>query len=235
MIARVEKRKLFMIHDAESTHEQHQQRRGSETSLIDVNEWLPRKRVKISMGEPVVHECYYEVDANEASSSTATANKQQDHNVVDTNLWLTRMDLAVSRARARRLSKSMDLDPILMPYVLGINGDLVNNNDNNDCDSRSANKLLRSRYFFAQRGLERYSGSKHGLVRKMIIQQVKSAVLLEQSTQILEGRVDEDKISEISRQASLSSQKFARILAQADAEIAVKVYESGLENRFNQI
>jgi hypothetical protein len=67
----------------------------------------------------------------------------------------------------------------------------------------------------------------------MIIQQVKSAVLLEQSTQILEGRVDEDKISEISLQTRQSSQKFAHILAQADAEIAMKVYESGLENLFN--
>jgi hypothetical protein len=150
MITRVEKRKLFfMIYDAEWTHEQHQQRRGSETSLIDVNEFLlPRKHVKISMDEPVMHECYYKVDANEASSSTTTANKQQHHKVVDTNLWLTRMDLAVSHSHAQRLSKSMDLDPILMPYVLGIHGDLVNNNNNSnnnnndDCDSRSANKLL---------------------------------------------------------------------------------------------
>jgi hypothetical protein len=131
----------------------------------------------------------------------------------------------------------MNLDPILQyAYIQheGVDNDYSTAEDDEHSitttnDGRAIRQLLQSHDFFLQRGLERYSGSRHGLLRRLKVVEVTSAVLLEQSTQILSGRYDPDLLCKVSKEASRSSQRFAQIVAQADAEIAMRVYESGLK------
>ena len=59
----------------------------------------------------------------------------------------------------------------------------------------------------------------------MKIIEVKSAVFLEQSEQVLSGHSDPDRLSEASQRASQSSQRFAQVLAMVDAEAATEAHK----------
>lgn len=57
----------------------------------------------------------------------------------------------------------------------------------------------------------------------MTILQVKSEVLLEQTSQILSGRFDPSRLAQASLEASKSSQQFAQLLGLADASMAMQI------------
>jgi hypothetical protein len=213
-------------------------REDSESTLVEVSR--PRKRVRISMEEPILH-TYQKESASFSSLSSSredsspsmkeefrllgqyksedrlpTNKPKSDHTI---NPWLTRKELAYFRSCAKKLSKSVDLDPVLK--------EVFNENNSNDDTVLQTNRLLKCTDFLEHRGLERWSGMHHSFLRSLKIVEVKSAVLLEQSTQILSGRSDPDKLSVVSREASQVSQRFAEVLARADAELAMEVHSSG--------
>ena len=83
--------------------------------------------------------------------------------------------------------------------------------------------LARSGAFWKQRGLERLS-RQHAISRSMQVCSVKSAVLLEQTSQYLDGVQDPERLARASRMASQPSQHFAQMLAMADQAMAKKIH-----------
>ena len=142
---------------------------------------------------------------------------------VDKCCWYSKDDLARSRLVARKLSRAVNSDPVLMETY------------NMACDSQaepspqcqhaaSAVKLLKfSNDFWKQRGLERLS-KNHAVSRSIQVCSVKTAVLVEQSTQYLEGVQDPERLARVSRIASRPSQNFAIFLATADEALADRIH-----------
>jgi len=125
--------------------------------------------------------------------------------------WYSKEDLARSRQLARKLSRTVNPDPVLMEtYYTQHKADAV--------------KLLKhSNDFWKQRGLERLS-SQHSVCRNIQVCSVKSAVLLEQSSQFLDGVQDPDRLASASRMASGPSAHFAQTLAIADQAMADRIH-----------
>jgi hypothetical protein len=134
--------------------------------------------------------------------------------------WLTRRDLAHFRASAKKLCRSINLDSVLAK-AYGVSCIAVPDNTITDLEKITA--LLDSSDYSSQRGLERWCSSQHAFLRSLKIVEVKTAVLLEQSIQFLTGRSDPNRLAEAAQQASIASQKFAQILASADAREASQV------------
>ena len=131
------------------------------------------------------------------------------------NCWYSKEDLVSSRKMARKLSRQVDSDPVLMETF------------DKACAQQhptSAVRLLEeSRDFWKQRGLERLSRG-HAISRNIQVCSVKSAVLLEQSCQYLEGKKDPERLAQASLMASGPSQNFAYMLAMADQSMANRIH-----------
>jgi hypothetical protein len=77
--------------------------------------------------------------------------------------------------------------------------------------------------FWKQRGLERLS-QRHSISRSIQVCQVKSAVLLEQTRQYLDGVKDPERLAAASLMTSKPSQHFAQMLALADQAMAGRIH-----------
>jgi len=216
-------------------------REDSETTLVDVVATRPRKRVRISEDAPV--RCFYHPEpfsefsngddsslldrakGNSSSCQNEPFNRDEDKDSQKritpsrVNPWLTRRELAYIRSRAKKLSKSLNLNSVLQDVFT------IESSDDEDT-IHPTKRLLSSTEFLEQRGLERWSSSHHSFLRSLKVIEVKSAVLLEQSTQVLSGRVDPDRLGFVSREASQASQRFAQVLGKVDAETAREVHTS---------
>lgn len=172
----------------------------------------PRKRVRISCAEPSVHR--YDIRGENPSEVTS----EEDQTTRRANrTWLTRQELGYFRSCAKKLCRSNNLDDVLRnAYFLADKLDAK--------DSQSiADTLAEHEAYVAQRGLERWSSSQHALVRSVKIVEVKTAVLLEQTSQFLSGRRNPNRLAKVSMEASNSSQYFAQFLASTDASLARQV------------
>lgn len=129
--------------------------------------------------------------------------------------WYSKEDLVSSRKMARKLSKQVDSDSVLMETF------------DKACAQQhptSAVKLLEgSGAFWKQRGLERLAKG-HSISRNIQVCSVKSAVLLEQSCQYLEGKNSPERLAQASLMASGPSQNFAHMLAMADQSMALRIH-----------
>jgi hypothetical protein len=151
-----------------------------------------------------------------------------------TTCWYSKEDLVVSRRIARKLSRQVNSDPVLMEtYYIAcepVSDDSVPScwqspPQRNDTTTAAAVKILKhSSAFWKQRGLERLSKG-HSLSRSIQVCSVKSAVLLEQSSQYLEGIQDPERLAHASLMASRPSQQFAHFLAMADQAMAERIHQ----------
>ena len=148
---------------------------------------------------------------NDSSSGETQARKNY-------RSWLTKRELAYFRSCAKKMCKSIDLDNALYEAY-------DNEGDMWDTDYTRTLALLENDDYSKQRGLERWTSSQHAFARSTKIIEVKTAVLLEQSSQMLSGRTDADRLAEVARTASEKSQRFAHVLALADATMAIQVQE----------
>jgi hypothetical protein len=194
----------------------------------------PKKRVRISVEDPKIFhyrtcdESSSEVKNKEAlpiinnvlsTMNLPESNDCPDHKTKKRSSWLTRRDLQHFRASAKKLCRSINLDSALAK-AYDVSCLAVPDNDT-DLDRIIA--LLENSDYSRQRGLERWCSSQHAFLRSLKIVEVKTAVLLEQSIQFLTGRSDPNKLAVVAQQASIASQKFAQILASADAREASQV------------
>eukprot|EP00525_Craspedostauros_australis_P010201 CAMPEP_0198124936 /NCGR_PEP_ID=MMETSP1442-20131203/41362_1 /TAXON_ID= /ORGANISM="Craspedostauros australis, Strain CCMP3328" /LENGTH=246 /DNA_ID=CAMNT_0043784447 /DNA_START=18 /DNA_END=758 /DNA_ORIENTATION=+ len=160
----------------------------------------------------------------ESDSTTATATATTTETTTASSLgvnrsrhmWLTRDDLARFRSCARRLCRSVSIDHILSDAYADA------------CSTISIEQVQTVPFvtncdYMDQRGLERWSSSLHALERSFKIVQVKSAVLLEQASQFLTGKRDAHKLAKVAQEASITSLRFAQVLAAGDAELAKRL------------
>ena len=189
----------------------------------------PKKRVRISVEDTKIF--HYSTCDDESSE---VKNKELINDLSTMNLpesndspqnkakkrssWLTRRDLAQFRASAKKLCRSINLDSVL---AKAYDGSCIAVPDN-DTDLERIIALLEDSDYSRQRGLERWCSSQHAFLRSLKIVEVKTAVLLEQSIQFLTRKSDPNRLAEVAQQASIASQKFAQILASADAREALQ-------------
>jgi hypothetical protein len=148
--------------------------------------------------------------------------------------WYSKEDLVASRLVARKLSKQVNSDPVLMQTYFkacepqsedSAPSCLQSPSQRNDTTTAAAVRILKhSSAFWKQRGLERLSKG-HSLSRNIQVCSVKSAVLLEQSSQFLEGIQDPERLAQASLMASRPSLKFAHFLAMADQAMAERIHQ----------
>lgn len=173
----------------------------------------PRKRVRISCADPSVHQ--YDLPAEPSVRFFCKDGEQRCRKTNRT--WLTREELGYFRNCAKKLCRSQRLDGLLRDvYLRSCTTEPVTELPN--VDSLAGNDA-----YVAQRGLERWSCSHHALIRSVKIVEVKTAVFLEQTSQFLAGKRNPATLAKVSRDASESSQQFARYLATVDAAIAKQV------------
>jgi hypothetical protein len=135
--------------------------------------------------------------------------------------WYSKQDLLHSRKTARRLSRQVNTDSVLMEtYDRACK--LADHDDHNTAEEIMA-MLEGSDAYWKQRGLERLS-QKHAISRSIQVCSVKSAVLLEQISQNLDGIKDPERLAEASLMASRPSQHFAQLLALADQAMARRIH-----------
>lgn len=137
--------------------------------------------------------------------------------------WYSKEDLVVSRKCARKLSRQVNSDSVLVEtYDKACK--LSNLNNDNDKLSEEIMMMLEgSGEFWKQRGLERLS-QRHAISRSIQVCQVKSAVLLEQTGQYLDGIQDPERLAAASLMASRPSQYFAQMIALADQAMAKRIH-----------
>jgi len=157
--------------------------------------------------------------------------------------WYSKEDLQTARRSARRLSRLLHnsgSDAVLMDTfgeaMCGLTHSKENlaespnpamdttKQDHQDQHNKAkvVNKLKRCSAFWKQRGLERL-GQQHSISRSMQVCYVKSSVLLEQTSQYLNGKQDPERLAQVSRETSGPSQQFAQMLAMADAAMAQRI------------
>jgi hypothetical protein len=203
----------------------------------------PKKQVRISVEDPKI----FHYDTCDGSSdgknkealpaindlSTINLPERYDcpHKTKKRSSWLTRRDLAHFRASAKKLCRSINLDNVLAK-AYDVSCIAV---PDNDTDLERIIALLENSDYSKQRGLERWCSSQHAFLRSLKIVEVKTAVLLEQSIQFLTRRSDANRLAEVAQQASIASQKFAQILASADAREALQVQGDCNAGGWNEI
>lgn len=177
----------------------------------------PRKRVRISCSEPVVHR--YDIPGE----TNLFVNIEEGKATRKTNrTWLTRQELKYFRSCATKLCRAQRLDDLLQhAYYEATTMEY-------DAKGITANALAKNDSYVAQRGLERLSSTHHALVRSVKIVEVRTAVFLEQTSQFLTGRRNPSLLAKVSQEASKSSQQFAQFLASADAAVAMEVRKEHL-------
>jgi hypothetical protein len=205
--------------------------RKSDSSLLEMER--PKKRVRISFEEPIVHR-YATGQDDDRVSSGANAECQSPTNAQNevakskcspqktSRLWLTRRDLAYVRSCAKKMCRSMNLDDVLQELYYGA----CSPHREMDPTIDRTSVLLKSKDYSEQRGLERWSTSQHSFLRSIKIVEVKTAVLLEQSCQFLTGKANPARLAEVSQLASSASIRFAQILAFADATMAMQIQKA---------
>ena len=167
----------------------------------------------ISQSQNIISSPQSESETNGNASPSADNQDRKSY-----RSWLTKRELAYFRSCAKKMCKSIDLDNALYEAY-------DNEGDMWDTDYTRTLALLENDDYSKQRGLERWTSSQHAFARSTKIIEVKTAVLLEQSSQMLSGRSDADRLAEVARTASEKSQRFAHVLALADATMAVQVQE----------
>ena len=197
----------------------------------------PKKRVRISCEEPTIHQ--YSNDEVAAEAEEEESDIEDLRKIFDSpplvdqleiqcqrpgqrGAWLSRSDLANFRASAKKLCRSLNLDNVLQEaYQWACRPD-----PQGDSETARMIPLLESLDYSKQRGLERWSSTQHAFLRSIKIIEVKTAVLLEQSSQFLSGKKDPEKLAKVAQDASITSQRFAQILASADATIALQLQQT---------
>lgn len=140
--------------------------------------------------------------------------------------WYSKEDLVTSKKIARKLSRNANSDSVLQEtYDKACK--LSSHEDEKTSEEIMA-MLEGSGAFWKQRGLERLS-QRHAISRSMQVCQVKSAVLLEQTSQYLDGIMDPERLASASIVASRPSQHFAQMLALADQAMAKRIYSEPAE------
>lgn len=157
-----------------------------------------------------------ELSRENASSSTTSSGNDQPRR--EYRSWLTKRELAYFRSCAKKMAREINLDNALYEAY-------DSEEDMWNTDYTRTLALLENDDYSKQRGLERWTSSQHAFARSTKIIEVKTAVLLEQSSQMLSGRSDAERLAEVARIASEKSQRFAHVLALADATMAIQVQE----------
>lgn len=154
---------------------------------------------------------------------------------IDKCWWYSKEDLVRSRYVARKLSRAVDTDQVLIETFdkaceltvvqsFDLSVQSQTQQQQHDDNKTSAVKLLKhSSAFWKQRGLERLS-KNHAVSRSIQVCSVKSAVLLEQTSQYLDGVNDAERLAHASRMISRPSQNFAQMLAMADEAMAERIH-----------
>ena len=170
----------------------------------------PRKRVRISCEEPEVHR--YVVP------NGTRIIKCSEGEIKSNRTWLTRQELGYFRSCAKKLCRVLRLDDVLRDAY-----SRANKVEPCTPSHLIADHLAENDGYVAQRGLERWSSSQHALVRSVKVVEVKTAVFLEQTNQMLSGKRNPLRLAKVSEEASRSSRKFAEVLASADERVALQV------------
>jgi len=128
--------------------------------------------------------------------------------------WYTKDDLHLSKKLGKELSRALDTDTLLVDtYNRAVR------QDKPQAETETILKLQCSGDYWKQRGLERWS-SQHAIARSIQVCQLKLAVMLEQTSQCIDGTHDPSRLAEICQTFSRPSQQFAQVLAQADEQMA---------------
>jgi len=142
--------------------------------------------------------------------------------------WHSKEDLKTARRLAKRLSRLLvnsGSDVVLMdafgeamcPRMEHLTKNDINPAmettmaDQEQHKAKVVNKLKQCSAFWKQRGLERLA-QQHSISRSMQVCYVKSSVLLEQSSQHLDGKQDPERLAQVSRETSGPSLQFAQML-----------------------
>jgi hypothetical protein len=153
-------------------------------------------------------------EQNESSTPLSDAERRRN----EYRTWLSRRDLAYFRSCAKKMCMSINLDNALYQAY-------DDREETAEADLEKTLALLSNDDYDKQRGLERWSSREHAFFRSTKIIEVKTAVILEQSMQMLKGESDADRLAMIAQAASLTSQRFAQVLALTDAALAMQVQE----------
>ena len=172
-------------------------------------ERLP-KRVRISCDDPSLA---YPGDVPAKTTTSSCQDSQPQRH----RTWLNRQELSYIRYCAKKLCRQQQLDDILQNVNLQ-----ATVSDSSKTFSYMAD-LADNDDFVEQRGLERWSSSRHSILRSVKIVEVRTALFLEQARQLMSGRNDPDLIAKVTSEASKSSRSLAQYMASADAMVAMQV------------
>jgi hypothetical protein len=170
----------------------------------------PTKRVRISCEDPAV--AYPGEIPGKSNTSSCQESQPQRHRT-----WLNREELCYIRSCARKLCRQKQLDDILQ----NVNFQAGSSDSSEKCSYMA--DLADNDDFVEQRGLERWCSLQHSILRSVKIVEVRTAVFLEQASQMMSGRKDPDLIAKVTREASKSSRSLAQYMASADAMVAMQV------------
>jgi len=130
---------------------------------------------------------------------------------------------------AKRLCRKQQLDDVLH------NVSLHASVEDSIIDSSCVADLADNDDFVEQRGLEKWSSSRHSTLRSVKIVEVRTALFLEQASPMMSGRNDPDLIAKVTSDASRSSRSLAQYLASADAAVAMRVRQEYLQELRNSL
>jgi len=181
-------------------------------SIIHQEEYKSQRRSSLRARDST---CWFENIFEETFPHQATKSDPQE----DEGQWLSRQELDTFKKKAKRLCRSIDLgfSCLHKAYAITCEGDPEWTFRNNE---KTVEELVRDADFSEQRGLERWSSSLHSTFRSSKIVEVRTAVFLEQSKQVLSTQHNPKKIAIASENASSSSLRFAQLLGSVDQAVA---------------
>jgi hypothetical protein len=140
------------------------------------------------------------------------------------NTWLSRAELASIKRRAKRLviEESMDIHNVYETCCGAVQStrkadrpEMTNSPYHHACQL-----LMRSTQFRAERGPERWSSLTHYRTRAIQTLACKTNLFIEQSSQLLEDKRDDEKLAALYRSSSQASALFAQVVGMADRIVA---------------
>lgn len=132
------------------------------------------------------------------------------------SLWYSQKELRAIKATVVRGCRRLNIDEELSLAYAACSED-----DGGSINDRISHVLSDSDLFPAQRGLERWSSKDHWCERGTQKVLCKLTFFLEQSKQICSLQHDPNQLANVYEQGSRAAVKFAKLLAQADHQIAL--------------
>jgi hypothetical protein len=207
--------------EPEPTKQQQQQqqlRRSSLKRFVSVEQEPPKKKRR--------------VEFNSSFPSLHHRENQEDFYITPEErkaLWYSRGDLCEMKRSAKRFCASIDVeDELFRAYSVVPNNATTTKADQELENAAKAFALYQSTAFQVQRGLERWSSQLYLLSRCVTIVQVRTEVLLEQTSQSIDSSscssnlIDPARLAAVYQSASAPSARYARVLGLADAAAALR-------------